>query len=94
MNATDQADAAASSSPLDHPPFAESARLAAFLGVMWSSIVCAGTGVWLVYGQALFLQILVSLGILMTGLILIRASCSITWRDMAIKHRIPARGSS
>ena len=94
MNATDQADMASPSTPLNQAPLAQSAQLAAFLGVMWFSIACAGTGVWLVSGGTLFLQILVSLGIIMTGLTLNRASCAVAWRDLPIKHGVPARDTS
>ncbi len=94
MNATEQADTATPSSPLNSSSLVQSAQLAIFLGVMWSSIVCAGTGVWLAYGETLVLQTLLSLGVLMTGLILSRASCAITWREIAVKHAVQARGAS
>lgn len=93
MNATDQADTATSKSTLNRPALVRPAQLTVFLGIVWSSIAGAGTGVWLAYGETLFLQILVCLGVLMTGLILNRASCAITWREIAVKHAVPARGT-
>lgn len=64
-------------------PGALRVQLTAFLGLMWASILCAGAGVWLVFGETLFLQVFVAFGTLMTGLTFHRASCVAACRDQA-----------
>ena len=73
--------------PLSHP---QTSQLNAFLGFMWMAIAGAGAVVWLVSGQALFLQVMTSLGIVMTGLTLYQAN-AFTYRNLPVNLALSAR---
>ena len=70
------------------------AQLAIFLGVMWASVVSAGTIAWLLIGDLAPLQILAGLAVLMSGLTMHRASSAASWRELPIKYRPAARNPS
>ncbi len=86
MKITDQAALASAATSLTELPHGLRDQLAGFLGIMWSSIACAGTGAWLLFGETVFLQVLVAFGILMTGLTVHRASTAASWRDEPVRH--------
>ena len=58
---------------LTDPADALRLQLVSFLGIMWSSILCASLGIWFMYGGFAFQIGLIALGMLMTGLTLHRA---------------------
>lgn len=58
-----------------------------FLAVMWTTIFCAGAGAgaWLWYGELMVAHVLVTLGILITGLTFRRANMALSYRDYPAK---------
>ena len=67
--------------PLNKLPPAQRFQLMVALSVMWTTIFCAGTGVWIVYGQLLALHLLVALGFVITSITFYRAQKVTTYRD-------------
>ena len=65
--------------PLNKLPPAQRFQLMAGLSIMWTTIFCAGTGVWILYGQLLVLHLLVALGFMITGITFYRAQKTTTY---------------
>jgi len=70
--------------PLSKLPAAQRFQLMVGLSVMWTTIFCAGTGVWIIYGQLLAFHLLVALGFLITGITFYRAQKITTYRDQPL----------
>ncbi len=67
--------------PLNKLPPAQRFQMMVGLSVMWTTIFCAGTGFWVVYGQLLAFHLLVALGFAITGITFYRAQNITTYRD-------------
>lgn len=52
-----------------------------FLSVMWTTIFCAGAGVWYLYGELIVLHLLLAFGVLATGVTFHAANQVTTYRD-------------
>ena len=91
MKITDQAVSASAATSFTDLPLALRDQLAGFLWIMWSSIACAGTGAWLLFGDTVLFQVLVAFGILMTGLTFHRASNAASWQDEPVQYGRTAR---
>ncbi len=62
-------------------PPAQRFQIMAGLSIMWTTIFCAGIGVWYWYGQLLALHVMVALGFAVTGITFYRADRARTYRD-------------
>ena len=67
--------------PLRNLPPMQRFQWMVYLSIMWTTIFCAGAGVWFLYGELVAFHILVALGILVTGLTFRRANRMATYRD-------------
>ena len=62
-------------------PPAQRFQIMAGLSMMWTTIFCAGIGVWFWYGQLLTLHILVAFGVAVTSVTFYQAEHTRTYRD-------------
>ena len=53
--------------PLRHLPPAQRFQVTVYLGLMWTTIFCAAGGLWVWYGELVFVHILLAAGTLITG---------------------------
>lgn len=72
--------------PLRNLPPVRRFQAMVFLSIMWTTIFCAGAGVWMWYGELMILHVLVAFGFLVTGLTFSRASQqAATYRDHPLR---------
>lgn len=71
--------------PLRNLPPVQRFQVMTFLAVMWTTIFCAGAGAWLWYGELMVVHVLMTLGILITGLTFRRANTVLSYRDYPAK---------
>ena len=67
--------------PLSKLPAMQRFQIMTYLGLMWTTIFCLGTGTWLWYGHLVALHVGVALGFLITGWTFHAAQKTRTYRD-------------
>jgi hypothetical protein len=67
--------------PLRDLPAAQRLQIMLFLSVMWTTIFCAVSGLWVWYGALVIAHILLAIGFLVTGLTFNNARRIVTYRD-------------
>lgn len=71
-------------------PPAQRFQIMTMLSMMWTTVFCAGLGLWAFYGQLLAAHILVLLGALFTGLVFREAKqIPLTYRDFPRQDGTP-----
>lgn len=71
--------------PLRNLPPAQRFQVSLYLAVMWTTIFCAGAGVWMYYGALIVVHVLVALGLLVTSLTFHRAGAMATYEALSLK---------
>lgn len=71
--------------PLRDLPAAQRFQVMLYLGVMWTTVFCAGAGAWFLYGELIMVHVLLVTGIIVTGLTFKSAKSHPTQRDVPLR---------